>query len=147
MNIKALDNFNDISKAFIDRFILSWEEFQIKHKDFIENMAKKNHIVDYAFYEQSYFWDRINPDFPRVSMAEALDFLRGQVGPVIFMGEKGEESYHQGKKIFYLISEADVCALAEKIEQEWYDSYRLAEQICTIPRHFYQKTCMFLIAQ
>ena len=128
MKFTTIDNIDVISEKFIKRFIMSWEEFQIKQKDFIDNMAKNNHLVDFAFYEQSYFWDRIDPKFPRVSMEEALDFVRKQAGPVLYMGEKGEESYHQGKKVFYFISEADSCELAETIEQEWYDSYRLAEQ-------------------
>lgn len=28
MYIKLLDNAKDIHKAFIDRFVMSWEEFQ-----------------------------------------------------------------------------------------------------------------------
>lgn len=128
MKFRELDNINDISKKFVKRFIMSWEEFQIKQKDFIDNMAKNDYLVDFDFYEQSYFWDRIDPEFPRVSMEEALEFLRKHTGQVLYMGEKGEESYHQGKKVFYFISEADSYELAETIEQEWYDSYRLAEQ-------------------
>lgn len=41
MKFRELDNIDDISKRFVERFIMSWEEFQIKHKEFIDNMAKK----------------------------------------------------------------------------------------------------------
>lgn len=128
MNFKLLDNTKDISEAFIDRFVMSWEEFQVERKDFIAEMAKKNHPVDFAFYEQSLFWDRMGLKFPDVSMAEALAFLREHSGPVFFMGEKGEDGFWQGRRVVDFIAEADSHALAEKIEQEWYDSYRLAMQ-------------------
>ena len=128
MNIKMLDNANDISKAFIDHFVMSWDEFQVKQKDWIAEMSKTNYPINTVWYEQSYMWDRMNPDFPRVSMEEALAFLRGHSGSIFFMTEKGEDIYYQGKKSVDFIAEADAHALAERIEQEWYNSYRLAEQ-------------------
>jgi len=33
MNIKLLDNTKYISEAFIDCFVMSWDEFQVKQKD------------------------------------------------------------------------------------------------------------------
>lgn len=128
MNFKLLDNTKDIGEAFINRFIMSWEEFQVELKDFIAEMEKKNHPVDMTFYEQLLFWDRMSRNFSRVPMAEALAFLREHSGPVLFMGEKGEDGYHRGRRVVDFIAEADVHVLAKKIEQEWYDSYRLAEQ-------------------
>ncbi len=128
MNIKLLDNKKDINKEFIDRFVMSWEEFQVKQRDWIAKMAKTNYPVNIAWYEQSYMWDRMSPDFPQTSMDEALAFLREHSGPVFFMTEKGEDIYYQGKKIVDFIAEADAHDLATRIEQEWYDSYRLAEQ-------------------
>ena len=44
------------------------------------------------------------------------------------MTEKGEKNIFKGKKTVDFIAETDAHALAAKIEQEWYDSYRLAEQ-------------------
>ena len=128
MNFKMLDDTKCISKAFTDRFVMSLDEFQIKQKDWIAETAKTNHPINIAWYEQSYMWDRMNPDFPRVSMKEALSFLREHNGAVFFMTEKGEDIYYQGKKYVDFIAEADAHTLAAKIEQEWYDSYRLAEQ-------------------
>lgn len=128
MDYRLLDNITHISKAFIDRFVLSWDEFQIEMRDFIDEMEKKNHPVDFTFYEQSLFWDRMSPKFPYVSMTEALAFLREQAGSVFFMGEKGEDGFWRGKRVIDFIAEADAHSLAEKIEQEWFDSYRLAMQ-------------------
>ena len=128
MDFKLLENITDISQAFIDRFVMSWDEFQVDLKDFIAEMKKKNHPVDFAFYEQSLFWDRMSSKFPSVSMEEALTFLRKRNGPVYFMGEKGEDGSWQGKRVVDFIAEADAHDLAEKIAEEWYDSYRLAMQ-------------------
>lgn len=128
MDIKRLDNTKDISEAFINRFVMSWEEFRVKQKDWIADMAKTNYPINTTWYEQAYMWDKMNPDFPRVSMEAALAFLREHSGPVLFMAEKGEDAYYQGKKLVDFIAEADAHNLAARIEQEWYDSYRLGEQ-------------------
>ena len=42
MKFKELDNIDDISKRFVERFIMSWEEFQIKQKDFIDDLRTRN---------------------------------------------------------------------------------------------------------
>ena len=107
---------------------MSWEEFQVELKDWIAEMEKKSYSINIDWYEQSYMWDRISKDFPRVSMEEALMFLQERSGSVFFMTEKGEDTYYKGKKIVDFIAEADVHDIAERIEQEWYNSYRLAEQ-------------------
>ena len=107
MDFKLLENTKDLSEAFIDRFVMSWDEFQIDLKDFIAEMKKKNHPVDFAFYEQSLFWDRMGTKYPYVSMDEALAFLREHNGPVYFMGEKGEDGFWRGKRVVDFIAEAD----------------------------------------
>lgn len=130
------DNTDALGKAFLSTFTMSWEEFQIDLKDFIASMEAKNHPVDLAFYEQSLFWDRIHSSFPRVSMAEALAFLREHRGPVYFLGEKGDIDYHRGRRVIDFIAEADAQALANRIDQEWYDTYRLAMEGMYDPTHF-----------
>ena len=125
MDFNFLENTKALSEAFIARFVLSWEEFQVEMKGFIAEMEKKNYPVDFAFYEQLLFWDRMDSKFPCVSMEEALAFLRGHSGPVFFMGEKG---FGRGKRVVDFIAEADAHDLATKIDQEWYDFYRFAMQ-------------------
>lgn len=126
MDYKLLDNISDISQTFFDRFVMSWDEFQVEMKDFIVRMSSKKHPVDFAFYERSLFWDRMNPKFPYVSMTEALAFLREQTGSVFFMGETGEDGSWKSRRVVDFIAEADAHALAERIEREWYDGCRLA---------------------
>jgi hypothetical protein len=128
MDFKLLENTKDLSKTFMERFVMSWDEFQVDRKAFITEMEKKNHPVDFTFYEQSLFWDRMGSKFPCVSMEEALAFLREHSGPVFFMGEKSEDGFWRGKRVVDFIAEADAHDLAAKIDQEWYDSYRLAMQ-------------------
>ena len=127
MKFKLLDNIEDIRDAFLNRFVMSWDEFQIKQKDWIAEMSKKNYPINIEWYKQSYMWDRMNPDFPRVSMKEALEFLREHRDSVFFMSEKSEDIY-RGEKSIDFIAEADAQMLAAQIEHEWYNSYKLAEQ-------------------
>ena len=128
MNIKYLENTADIEAAFMARFVMSWETFQITHKDWIAEMDKQNYPIDRRWYDLAYFWDRMDPEYPRVSMTEALDFLRTHSGSVLFMAEKGEGECFEGKKSVDYIAEADAAELAERIEHDWYGSYRLSEQ-------------------
>ena len=128
MNIRLLDNTKELRKAFVDCFVMSWDEFQVKQKAWISEMANNNYPINIDWFEQAYMWDRMNPDFPRVSMDEALAFLKEHSGYVFFMTEKGENINYQGKKSVDFIAEADAHTLAARIEQEWYGSYRLAEQ-------------------
>ena len=131
MDYKLLNNAKAIGEAFVARFVMTWEEFQVEQKDFIAEMEKKNHLVDFTFYEQSLFWDRMPRNFPCVSMAEALKFLRKHRGPVFFMGEKGEDGSWRGKRVVDFIAEADAHALAEKMT----------------PMRFFQMIYMFLMLQ
>ena len=127
MKFKLLDNIADIQDVFLKHFVMSWDEFQIKQKDWIAEMSKTNYPINIEWYKQSYMWDRMNPDSPRVSMKEALEFLREHCGAVFFMSEKGED-YYRGEKSIDFIAEADAQMLAAQIEHEWYNSYKLAEQ-------------------
>lgn len=128
MNIKFLDNARKISEEFINRFVMSWEGFQVKQKDWISKMAESNYPITIDWYEKAYMWDKMNPDFASVSMEAALAFLKEHSGPVCFMTEKGEDIYYHGKKHVDYIAEADAHILAARIEKDWYDSYRLAAQ-------------------
>ena len=130
MNIKLLDSAADIREAFVNRFVLSWEEFRITKKDWIAKTSA-NYPITIQWYEQAYLWDKMHPDFLRVSMETALTFLREHSGTVLFMTEKNKEVYYQGKKHIGFVAEADAHALAARIEEEWYDSFGFtAQKLC-----------------
>ena len=84
MEIEYIEEIAEIGDAFIKRFVLSWENFQIKHKDWIEKMSKQNYPINKLWYDQAYMWDRMDSTHPGASMKEALDFLREHSGTVFF---------------------------------------------------------------
>ena len=113
---------------------MTWDEFQIVLKDFIENM-KRNHNIEFdlKMYEESLMWDRMPPQYPKVSFAEALALLREKQGEVLFMSEDEKhpwpcELVYNNEKIKGFIAQADAMELANLIEDEWLSCYRLAAQ-------------------
>lgn len=133
MNIEYLENTTDIGEAFKNRFVLTWDSFQVRHKDWIDEMNRRNYPIDKQWYDQAYMWDRMDPAFSHVSMKEALDYLRRHFGTVLFMTEKGERECFQGAKTIDFIAKVNSDQLADRIEFEWYESYRLVEQDRYIP--------------
>lgn len=133
MEIEYLDEITEIGEAFINRFVLPWESFRIKHKDWIDKMGEQHHPIDRQWYDQAYLWDKMDPSYPGVSMEEALERLRGHCGTVLFMSEKSERGSLQGTKTIDYVAKADSDQLADRIEFEWYESYRLIEQHRFIP--------------
>ena len=118
MDFELLDDITKISESFISQFVMSWECFQIKQKDWIDMMDKAGYPIDNRWYNQAYMWDRMDPEFPRVTMQVAMAFLRKHQGNVMFMTEKGEKPYFQGKKSIDYVAKADAAWLADRIEQE-----------------------------
>lgn len=132
MDIEYLDGTEEIGEAFINRFVLSWESFQIVQKDWISEMSKRNYLIDKKWYDSAYMWEKMAPTSSHVSMKEALDFLRKHSGKVLLMTEKNEPKYFNRKRIDY-IAGTDAHQLADRIEYEWYNSYELIEQYMYIP--------------
>ena len=133
MKITLLDNAEEIRKKFMDCFVLSWEEFQVKQKEWISQMAERNYSIDIEWYEDAYMWDRMDTVFPRVSMKEALSFLLEHNGDVLFMSEgishhAPRHLFFQGKKHIGFVAQAASKELAELIEDEWFEDYRLGMQ-------------------
>lgn len=125
MYIKLLDNAKDIRKAFINRFVMPWDEFKLQHKDWIAKMANTSCPITADWYEKAFMWEKMNPNFSNVSMKNAVAFLKEHSGPVFFITERGNSAYCQ---LVDFTAEADAHILAARIEQEWYDKYRLEAQ-------------------
>lgn len=133
MKITLLENNEKIRRTFIDRFVMSWKEFQVEHKEFIDKMLEKNQIVDIEFYNRSYLWDKISSKYSRVSFREALDFLSNIDGDAIFMSEDEKvpcsaELFIDGNKIRSFAAKSNAKELAKLIEKEWFETYILEEQ-------------------
>ena len=116
-----------IRNEFMKRFLLSWEEFQFVHKDWLERMAAKNDAINRKWFDNSYMWDRLAPPFEAVQLNEAAAFLSEQQSSVFFISERGEETWYEGKEYVDYAAQADAGELAEQIKHEWYTAYRLAE--------------------
>lgn len=128
MDIKLLDNALQIRQTFINRFLLTWEEFQVQHKEWIAKNAGSRFPITIEWYKRSFMWDIRNSNFLGASMDEALSFLRQHSGPVLFMSELGEDTYYRGERIVDFVAEADTHTLASRIRKEWFDSYALTQQ-------------------
>lgn len=128
MDIRLLDNAAQIRKAFVSRFLLTWEEFQVQHKEWIAKNTDFGFPISIEWYDRSYMWDRVNSDFIGVSMDEALSYLRRHSGPVLFMSELGEDTHYRGERIVDFVAEADAHTLADKIRKEWFDAFVLTPQ-------------------
>lgn len=124
-NIALVDNANEIRQAFIEKFTMTWDEFQITHKEWIEALAAKNYTVT---YEELHLWSLM--DHRAISFEKALEFLRTMQGDVYVMSES--ES-HPGCQTFEIdgvehkncVLKTNAKELAGLIEYEWYEPYRL----------------------
>ena len=109
---------------------MTWEQFQTEHKLFIANVKEKcNTIVDKNFYNGLLMWDKMPTKHPNISFDDALDLLKSIDGNTLFMAEENNGVlFYNNEKITNFIAKSNADALAELIEFEWYESYRLAEQ-------------------
>ena len=132
MKLTLLNNTQEIRKRFKERFLMNWTEFQIVHQKMIANLAARNIVFDEQMYHGSYMWDRMPPSFEDCTFDDALTALREKKGNVLVMGEDDavrccSPLTYNGEKIYNFLFQADAQALAECIQFEWYESYRLAE--------------------
>ena len=134
LEIEILENSEHIRSAFMEKFLLTWPEFQVTHKDFIASLAENYHkTVDLKFYDRSLMWDRMRPEYPSVSFRAALDLLKSIDGDVLFMSEgalypHARDLYYNGKEYKHFIAKTNTAALADLIEFEWFDEARLSMQ-------------------
>ena len=133
MQFTFLDNAQELRRRFRDRFVMPWEEFRIRQADWIAKLAKQGYEIDQEWYARSFMWDKMSPDYPSVSFRDTLAFLRAREEPVYFLSEASD--HHSGSRMTYLQKHdpnfAVTCSapeLAELIEREWFEDYRLAEQ-------------------
>ncbi len=125
MNISIMKNGTKIRQEFIEKFTTTWEEFQIRNKEWIDNAAAHNYTIT---YESRYLWELI--DHRAISFAKSLEFLRSIQGDVYVMSEsESHPSYKtfiiDGVAYEEIVAKANAKELADLIEYEWYEPYRL----------------------
>ncbi|MBQ8752524.1 MAG: hypothetical protein IJZ13_05405 [Clostridia bacterium] len=134
MPMDILKDTASLRSDFMETFLMPWSEYMIVFKDFIADLANKYHtVVDKAFYDRQFMWDRVSSEHASVSFVKALELLRAVDGEVLFMSE--EAQYHDYCELLYeheripdFIAKADARELAELIEYEWFEEHRLAVQ-------------------
>ena len=125
MKITLVDNANEIRQAFIEKFTMTWDEFKVRQKEWIDALAAKNHTVT---YEERFLWELM--DHRAISFAKSLEFLRSMQGDVYVMSES---EGHPGNNEFEIdgveykncVAKMNAKELADLIEYEWYEQYRL----------------------
>ena len=133
MKLTLLDNAAELRARFFERFVMTWEEFQLSHADWIAKLADKGHTIDRNWYSQAYMWDRMSPAFPIVSFRDALAVLRSVGEPVLFLSEAPDHLsrprlFHEGEHHTDFAAVCDGAELADLLGAEWFGEYRLAEQ-------------------
>lgn len=125
MNISITENGAELRQAFIAKFTMTWEEFQVSHKDWIEALAAKNYTVT---YEERLLWELM--DHRAISFADSLAFLRSLPGDVYVMSENESNPGNHvfdidGASYRGIVAQMNAQELADLIEYEWYEPYRL----------------------
>ena len=131
INLQLLDKIKAkmIREAFLKKFVMTKERFQIVHKNWLEQEEKRGHPFQ---YEKSLMWDRM-PTYQNISFEDAINFLKTYNNDILLMSEN--ESYpHCERLLLYnkeykgFVAKANALELAELIYFEWYDSWRLISQ-------------------
>lgn len=125
LNIQVMENGKEIRRSFIAKFTMSWDQFKESHKNWIEKCEAANDPVIYA---ERYLWELM--DYRAISFAQSLEFLRTLQGNVYFMSENESKDYCHGIEVNGVeykggVGEMNAGELADLIEYEWYESYRL----------------------
>ena len=133
MKLTLMDNAAELRARFFERFVMTWKEFQATHADWIAELADKGYTIDRNWYSQAYMWDRISPAFPSVPFRDALAILRSVAEPVLFLSEAPDHLsrprlFHEGEHHTDFAAVCDGAELADLLEEEWFEEYRLAEQ-------------------
>lgn len=125
MNISIMENGANIRQAFMEKFTMTWDAFQISHKEWIEALAAKNYTVT---YEERLLWELM--DHRAISFTKSLEFLRSLPGDVYIMSEgESNPGHHEfkidGVEYKGVVAQMNAKELADLIEYEWYEPYRL----------------------
>lgn len=126
MNISIIGNGEEIRRAFIQKFTMPWDVFREKHNAWIKTLAAKNRPV---IYQERYLWELM--DHREISFAQSLALLRTIPGDVFFMSENGDKPHCYGIRVNGIeykggVARMDAAALADLIEYEWYEEWRLS---------------------
>lgn len=133
MIIELLSNATEAHEYFVERFLLTYDEYIAVHSATVENYAKMGKVFDEDMFRKMFMWDRLKGDFKRISQTAALDILKGIDGNVLFIseGDDFDSSCHlrlNGQLHKGFLARGNAKDLAELIEYEWRESWKSAMQ-------------------
>ena len=124
-NIRLLPNHQEIRKNFNAKFVYTQAEFELHCKDWIEMASAQGHPLS---YDCVLLWDKM-PCYQAISFDRALEFLKNMNGDVYAMSEPAKEHGQgftiEGTRCLGVVIQVNAVTLAERIEYEWYESWRL----------------------
>jgi len=125
LNVSIAKNGAELRRGLIKKFTMTWDEFQTSRKDWLDALAVRNYTVS---YEELYLWDLM--EHRAISFAAALEFLRSLPGEVYVTSERESHPGHNefeigGVEYREAVLRGSTAELADLIEYEWYESYRL----------------------
>ena len=108
---------------FMEAFVLAREEWDFLYPNVVSPFAD-----DAGRYDGAYLWEKMS--IPAVTIREALKLLRSHEGTVLFLSEpemsgNPGELYLYGREIYDFVAMADAHELADRIEYEWFENWRL----------------------
>ena len=143
MKITLLENNDEIRRKFIDRFVMSWDEFQVRCKE------SANHLgIDW--FEKAYLWDRFYLGTPIVSFSLALSALKEHKESVLIMSE--DNIHHPGalfydnKKYTNFVARVNANELANLIEKEWNYGFSDANDVLPLDLYVFDESMKWFVA-
>ena len=126
MDILLLENSDEIRQRFIDRFVMSWDQFQSQEKDAVR-------ILGASWFEKSYLWDRFYNGVPIVTFPSALSSLKEHSEYVLIMSEDNihhpGELFYDNKKYINFVAKVNAKELASLVEKEWINWHLYDEKL------------------
>ena len=139
MKITLLENNEEIRRKFVDRFVMSWDEFQ----------ASEHHLGIDCF-EKSYLWDRFYLGVSIVSFSSALATLREHTASVLIMSEDNihhpGELFYSNRKYINFVARVNANELANLIEKEWDYGFSDANDVLPLDLYVFDESMKWFIA-
>ena len=128
MNIRLLDNNDEIRQKYINSFLLTKTDFELTHRDFVSDLKQSGKDYE-AWYDNSFMWDRMPSEYHIISISKARESLKDKSVDVLFMSEKKGfggtcRLVLENEMIEGFVAKTDAAELAKLIEYEWYTGWK-----------------------
>lgn len=137
MKYSLLSDHLQIRKRFLLRFTLAYPDFcRIRRERMRRWPERYRDQFTESYYERIPYSDRLIPAFRPLSFVDALAQLRSWARPARFLTNGPDSLCHDhtilGNQTLYCAL-ADPRELADRLEFEWFEEYRLFEEMMHLP--------------